>query len=1312
MRSFFHGIMLRLAIAGALLGGLGALSAAEPLYDLKNLAAWCIVPFDNQKRTPEQRAAMVAKMGLTKVAYDWRQEHVAEFEAEILAYKKHGIEFFAFWSTHDQAFALFEKHQLHPQIWVMAANKGESQEAKVKNAAEGLLPVIAKAAKIGSKVAIYNHGSWQGEPENMVAICEYLKKHNAVTNVGIVYNLHHGHGHLARLDEALKLMLPHLLCLNLNGMDIAGDTKGRKILPIGVGTEDLKVLRQVRASGYAGPVGILNHTMEDAEGRLLDNLDGLRHLVPQIDDLPPGPKPKYRTYAAKPAAAMPVMASAAGGVPSLTPEFGKALRGGQVHPATEDYFRWPFTVELRCKLERKQGFNILAAGGPKSSRRHWEIYSYAGSGRFSVYLPGRGGEYQSQVDITDGKWHDLLVSFSDEAVTLWVDGREVLSRKPPVAASGPAPDKVAIGQLVEGNLGCDGAIDDVRISRGVMRPRQVEGPRGRMDNTIALWSFDELRAVHVPPPAPAMPAYEPTKAPLDRSDDVFANHPVNRDRVFDFYAKQAAAFRGKDVTLIPSYPGLDGGRQGHWGNQNDAVTWKDGRWNLSDKGVLFSGVIRSGSLIVSKGIAVKNGDEAACFDPVTLSFPLRWQGGFVKLSDARHGMASGPSILGKVTFAQKAAPAQAGDRYLGLYRHGDDVIFAYQRDGKRRLVSAWEADEAKLLALTLGGPTRWQRTVETQGVVGDRKPFAVDSIQVPFENPYGTLFFISGLDFFEDGSAAVCTMTGEVWLVGGLDDGLRKVTWKRFATGLHQPLGVKVVDGKVLVLGRDQITRLHDLNGDREADYYENVTSAYETSPGGHDFIVGLDMDRQGRFYTASGKQGVLRLTPPDKVEILATGLRNPNGIGADAAGRFVSSSVQEGDWTPASAICEIEVGFNEGAHFGSGGPREGKAPTVPLLQLPRAEDNSSSGQVYLNDDAWPKLGGQGNLLHASFGTGSVWMVSRQKVGGVWQGAAQRVSGAMRSGAQHLRFNRRDGHLYVSGMQGWGSYTPDDGSLQRIRHMGGSPVLIGHEVRDNGILLRFDSPLGAEATQAGRHFAQAWNYLYGRAYGSPEYSVRHPSVAGHDVLKVTSAHLAEGGRQIFLEIPQLTVSSQVHLQVELGAGATTAVFLSAHALGEPFKDFSGYRAVAKETHAHVAITSKGVRAVRWETEMCGPDPVILKLQAGNALNYVQKELKAKAGRAVALTFENPDVMPHNWVLVRPGAEEKVGAAAALMVSMPDGADRHYVPDRPDVIVHSRLLDPGKTTTLYFTAPKEPGRYPYLCSFPGHAQLMRGVLVVE
>jgi hypothetical protein len=66
--------------------------------------------------------------------------------------------------------------------------------------------------------------------------------------------------------------------------------------PLGVGTEDLRVLRHIRASGYSGPIGILNHTQEDAEGRLLDNLDGLQWLLPQLDDQVPASKPKYRTW--------------------------------------------------------------------------------------------------------------------------------------------------------------------------------------------------------------------------------------------------------------------------------------------------------------------------------------------------------------------------------------------------------------------------------------------------------------------------------------------------------------------------------------------------------------------------------------------------------------------------------------------------------------------------------------------------------------------------------------------------------------------------------------------------------------------------------------------------------------------------------------------------------------------------------------------------------------------------------------------------------------------------------------------------------
>ncbi len=1288
---------------------------AEPIYELKNLAAWCIVPFDDRKRSPEERAEMVAKLGITKVAYDWRAEHVPEFEREIVAYKKHGVEFFAFWSFHPDAIRLCQKHGISPQFWIIAPNKGETQEAKVAHAALSLLPAIGEAAKVGSKVALYNHGGWSGEPENMVAICERLRSVHGAKNVGIVYNLHHGHSHLGRLDAALKTMLPHLLCLNLNGMDVAGDAKGRKILPVGAGTEDLKVLRQIRASGYAGPIGILNHTQENAEHRLRDNLAGLRWLVPQIDDLPPGPKPGWLSFKdtpvppSRPSPGMVTVSEEGKGEPSLSAEFGKALRGGQVVPAHPDVFRWPVTVEARAKLDSKKGYNVIVAAGPKSSKRHWEAYTMVGSGHFSVYIPGRGGNFVSTVDICDGKWHDLLVSLDDETVTLWVDGKVVLERKPAPPVDGPLPDKMAFGRLVEGGIGCDGLVDDVRVSRGVMKPRKVEGPRLRMDNTVGLWSFDDLGAAAPKLPVPPIAAFSPERAPLRPEQVPSAGHPVNRDRVFDFYAKQALAFVGAKPApeLIPSYPGLDGGQQGHWGNQNDAVTWKDGRWGAADHGSLFSGVLRIDGMTVPKALWVRKGEEAAAFDPETLSFRARWRGGFVRLSDFRHGFANGPAVVGK-TFAREKNPVlPKGARYLGLYRHGDEVIFAYEQEGKRRLTSAWQTDEAALEPLTRGGPARWTKELATQVTRGDQKPFAVDTVGVPFENPYGTLFFISGIDFLPDGAAAVCTMTGEVWILRGLSGDT--VTWRRYATGLHHALGVKVVDGKVLVLGRDQITRLHDLNGDGEADHYECFFNRYVTSPGGHDFIVGLDRDDAGRFYTASGNQGVLRLTLPDKVEVLATGLRNPNGVAVSPDGRFITSSVQEGDWTPSSAVCMVEAGFSEGAHFGWGGPKDGRAPTPPLIHLPRAEDNSSAGQVFLGAGRWPSLAGQGNLLHFSFGTGSAWTVTRQKVAGVWQGAAQRITGAFRSGAQLGRFNPADGHLYVTGMQGWGSYTPDDGCIHRVRHVGGAPVLIGHQVRDNGVLLTFDSPV----SEAGRAqtFAQAWNYRYSRAYGSPEYSVRHPDAVAHDVLTVEGVHADSSGRTVFVHLPQLLPCSQLHVRL----GDEAEVFLSAHALGEPYKEYPGYRAIPKiPPHAHAAASAssgKG-RPVRWETELCGPDPVILKIQAGSALNYLQKELRAKAGKPVALTFENPDVMPHNWVLVRPGAEDQVGRAAAQMVALADGFDRHYVPDSPDVLVHTRILDPKTSSTIYFTAPKEPGRYPYLCSFPGHYQLMRGVLVVE
>ena len=472
-------------------------AADYQLFARTNLVAWCIVPFDSKKRGPAERAEMVAKLGFTKVAYDWRAEHVPTFEQEILEYRKHKLEYFAFWSQHDEAYRLFAKHGLHPQIWVMMSSPAApTNDERVRLAAAQLLPVVERTRKAGCPLTIYNHGGWAGEPENMIAVAKLLREQHGAAHVGVVYNLHHGHDHLDRFPAALAAMTPYLHCLNLNGMIREGDKKGQKILPLGAGDLDVKLLGIIRDSGYRGPIGIIGHTNDDAEQRLQDNLDGLDWLLPQLEGKPAGPKPKYRTHNAVRVAVGPAPpAPAPAGKPSLAPAFGNALSGGMLVEGKAEYRAPPLTIECRAKLNSKRAFNILVASDTKASAEHWELYSFAGSGFFSVYLPGRGGDFGSKVDIADGQWHALAAIIEPARVRLFVDGK--LVRDAPVRPlnGAPKPGGLAFGRLVEGGIGCDGLIDDVRLTRGVREISGVaDGPLKKDEQTIGLWDFDELSA--------------------------------------------------------------------------------------------------------------------------------------------------------------------------------------------------------------------------------------------------------------------------------------------------------------------------------------------------------------------------------------------------------------------------------------------------------------------------------------------------------------------------------------------------------------------------------------------------------------------------------------------------------------------------------------------------------------------------------------------------------------------------------------------------------------------------------------------------
>ncbi len=87
-------------------------------------------------------------------------------------------------------------------------------------------------------------------------------------------------------------------------------------------------------------------------------------------------------------------------------------------------------------------------------------------------------------------------------------------------------------------------------------------------------------------------------------------------------------------------------------------------------------------------------------------------------------------------------------------------------------------------------------------------------------------------------------------------------------------------------------------------------------------------------------------------------------------------------------------------------------------------------------------------------------------------------------------------------------------------------------------------------------------------------------------------------------------------------------------------------------------------------------------------------------------------MPHNWVLVKPGALPVVGDLTNRLIAEPDAVTRHYVPKSPDVLVFTDIVPPQGSFAIWFRAPLEKGRYPYLCTFPGHWMVMNGQMIVE
>jgi len=110
--------------------------------------------------------------------------------------------------------------------------------------------------------------------------------------------------------------------------------------------------------------------------------------------------------------------------------------------------------------------------------------------------------------------------------------------------------------------------------------------------------------------------------------------------------------------------------------------------------------------------------------------------------------------------------------------------------------------------------------------------------------------------------------------------------------------------------------------------------------------------------------------------------------------------------------------------------------------------------------------------------------------------------------------------------------------------------------------------------------------------------------------------------------------------------------------------------------------------------------------------YNVTRFTVKAGRTYTFVFENPDHMQHNLVITKPGKAAAVGALADAMAANPDAMEKHYVPDSDLILFATGLVPHGEKEEKEFIVPSLPGDYPYICTFPGHWRIMRGIMVVE
>ncbi|MCA2217762.1 family 16 glycoside hydrolase [Jidongwangia harbinensis] len=405
---------------------------------------------------------------------------------------------------------------------------------------------------------------------------------------------------------------------------------------------------------------------------------------------------------------------------------------------------------------------------------------------------------------------------------------------------------------------------------------------------------------------------------------------------------------------------------------------------------------------------------------------------------------------------------------------------------------------------------------------------------------------VTGMDFLSGGRLAVTTWgaseatTGEVWILGNVtgDTGPTRVTTKRVATGLKEPMGIKVVDGSIYVAEKHRLTELVDSNGDEVTDTYRTVA----TWPFGnnfHEFGFGL-LYRDGFFYLnlsvsinlggattdpqpAANRGTTVKVNRSNgQISYVAGGLRTPHGIGwGPEDGIFVTDN--QGGWLPSSKLLHVKQDRFFNHYMNPAGPFDNRPVTAPVLWMPQNEiANSPSTPLTLTSGPFA-----GQLAISDVTYGGIQRAYLEKVNGEYQGALFRMTQGLEAGVTELA-QGPDGAIYAGGLGAegnWGQEGKLKFGLQKLTPNGAATFdMLAMRARSNGFEIEYTKPL-SDATAAaltGAYKVKQWRYVPTAAYGGPKID--------EAALTVRSATLSADRKKVTLAVDGLKAGHVVHLR--------------------------------------------------------------------------------------------------------------------------------------------------------------------------------------